>query len=175
MKSFEEFLYELGEKESNGNYKIKNWANYLGKYQMGEAALEDAGYYRKKSQIYNNDWTGQFTGKDKVYSVNDFLNNPKAQENAQRKYLEKQWQYIQKYAENYTNKYINGNPITYSGLIAGAHNGGNTSAIKYMNSDGKINNKDGNGVPISEYIQKFSGYDISPITKKVEKRKIIEI
>ena len=44
----------------------------------------DPGYYRKPSGNYNNDWTGQFTGKDGVYSVKYFLNNSVAQENAQR-------------------------------------------------------------------------------------------
>ncbi len=174
MKTFEEFLYELAQKESGGNYKVKNWANYLGKYQMGEGALIDAGYYKKKHKGKANDWTGQFTGKDGVYSVNDFLNNPTAQENAQRAYLQKQWSYIKNNAEKYKNKDINGNPVTYSGLLAGAHNSGNGYANIYMKTNGKINHKDGNGVPISEYIDKFSGYDVSEITKSVEPRFIYE-
>lgn len=174
MKTFEEFLYELAQKESGGNYKAKNWANYLGKYQMGESALIDTGYYQKKHKGKANDWTGQFTGKDGVNSVEDFLNNPIAQENAQREYLQKQWSYIKDNAENFKNKDIKGNPVTYSGLLAGAHNSGNGYANIYMKTDGKIDHKDGNGVPISEYIDKFSGYDVSEVTKTIEPRSIYE-
>ena len=47
MKSFEHFLYDLGARESGGNYKAFNKYGYAGKYQMGEAALIDAGYYKK--------------------------------------------------------------------------------------------------------------------------------
>ena len=91
MKTLQQFLNDLGARESAGNYKAFNRYGYAGKYQMGEAALIDAGYYRKPSRKYNNDWTGEFLGKDGVYSIQDFLNNPKAQENAQIIFKKKQW------------------------------------------------------------------------------------
>ena len=83
MKTLQQFLNDLGARESGGNYKAFNKFGYAGKYQMGEAALIDAGYYRKNSRYYNNDWSGIFTGKDNVNSIKDFLNNAVAQENAQ--------------------------------------------------------------------------------------------
>ena len=44
-KSINEFRKILGSKESSGNYKNeRNKKGYMGKYQMGEAALVDAGY-----------------------------------------------------------------------------------------------------------------------------------
>ena len=76
------FLDDLAILESGGNYKAFNKYGYAGKYQMGEMAMIDAGYYIKRGN-FNNDWSGKFTGKDKVYSIKDFLNNPQAQENAQ--------------------------------------------------------------------------------------------
>lgn len=60
---------------------------------MGEAALIDAGYYKKNTN-YNNDWSGTFNGKDGVYSIQDFLNNPAAQENAQIAFKKRQWLYL---------------------------------------------------------------------------------
>ena len=45
--SFEDLLTALGLSESGGNYGAVNKFNYLGKYQMGEEALSDAGYYKK--------------------------------------------------------------------------------------------------------------------------------
>ena len=74
MKTLQQFLNDLGARESAGNYKAFNRYGYAGKYQMGEAALIDAGYYRKPSRRYNNDWSGEFLGKDGVKSIQDFLN-----------------------------------------------------------------------------------------------------
>ena len=83
-KTLNDFYNDLGARESGGNYSSVNKYGYVGKYQMGEAAMIDAGYYKKPSGKYNNDWSGQFTGKDGVYSVQDFLKNKQAQENAQK-------------------------------------------------------------------------------------------
>ena len=47
-KNLQDFNEALGARESGGNYKSKNKYGYLGKYQVGEAALIDAGYYTKK-------------------------------------------------------------------------------------------------------------------------------
>ena len=122
MKTLQQFLNDLGARESAGNYKAFNKFGYAGKYQMGEAALIDAGYYRKPSRIYNNDWSGEFLGKDGIYSIQDFLNTPKAQENAQIVFKKKQWSYLKAGdAHNYLGLIINGIVITPSGLLAGAH------------------------------------------------------
>ena len=66
-KNLQLYFEAIGQRESSRNYAIKNDWGYLGKYQMGESALVDAGYYKKNVKSlseYNNDWTGQFTGKD---------------------------------------------------------------------------------------------------------------
>ena len=124
-KTLDEFYTDLGIRESNGNYKAKNRYGYLGKYQMGESAMIDAGYYKKPSGKYNNDWSGQFTGKDGVYSVEDFLNNKQAQENAQKAFKQAQWRYLQNSgAIKYLGQTINGIKITPAALLGGAHIGG---------------------------------------------------
>ena len=164
MKTFEQFLNDLGARESGGNYKAFNKYGYAGKYQMGEAALIDAGYYKKPSGKYNNDWSGVFTGKDGVKSIQDFLNNPKAQENAQIIYKKRQWGYLKAVgADKYVGKIINGYMITPSGLLAGAHLKGAGSVIKYLKSNGTLIEKDGFGTSVESYIKKFSGYDVSSI------------
>ncbi len=164
MKTFEQFLNDLGARESGGNYKAFNKYGYAGKYQMGEAALIDAGYYKKPSGKYNNDWSGVFTGKDGVKSIQDFLNNPKAQENAQIIYKKRQWGYLKAIgADKYVGKIINGYMITPSGLLAGAHLKGAGSVIKYLKSNGTLIEKDGFGTSVESYIKKFSGYDVSSI------------
>lgn len=164
MKTMQDFLTDLGARESGGRYNIINRYGYAGKYQMGEMALVDAGYYRKSNGKYNNDWTGIFTGKDGVKSISDFLNNPQAQENAQIIYKKKQWGYLKAVgADKYVGKVINGYTITQSGLLAGAHLKGAGSVIKYLKSNGKIAEKDAFGTSVETYLKKFAGYDVQKI------------
>lgn len=168
MKTLQQFLNDLGARESGGNYKAFNCYGYAGKYQMGEAALIDAGYYRKPSRRYNNDWSGEFLGKDRVKSIQDFLNNPKAQENAQIIFKKKQWGYLKAVgAHNYLKLIINGFLITPSGLLAGAHLKGAGSVIQYLKSGGEIVPKDGFGTTLESYIKQFANYDVSEITGKI--------
>ena len=165
MKTIQQFLNDLGERESGGNYKAFNRYGYAGKYQMGEAALVDAGYYFKPSKKFNNDWSGKFLGKDGVYSIQDFLNNPKAQENAQIIFKKKQWKYLKAVgAHNYLGFFINGYEMTPSGLLAAAHLKGAGSVIKYLESGGNDNGKDAFGTSIEDYMKQFSNYDVSQIT-----------
>ena len=164
MKNLQQFLNDLGARESGGNYKAYNKYGYAGKYQMGEAALIDCGYYKKTSKVYNNDWSGIFTGKDGVNSIKDFLNNPQAQENAKICFKKKQWSYLKAVGANqYVGKMINGYTITPSGLLAGAHLKGAGSVAKYLKSGGKLAEKDGFGTSVEEYMKKFAGYDVSQI------------
>ena len=167
MTKKKNFLEALGNRESSGNYKSVNSAGYLGKYQMGEAALKDSGYYDNDPNYYKNDWTGKWTGKDGVYSKSDFLNNPIAQENASKIYKQKQWVYLKsKGLDKYVGKTINGVEVTESGLLAATHLKGQESVEKYLKSDGKINSKDGYGTSVEDYMKEFHGYDVTDITEK---------
>ena len=164
---YKDFLRALGYRESGGRYNIENTYGYLGKYQMGESALKDAGYY-KGDPTRRNDWIGEWTGKDGVWSKEDFLNNPRAQENAIREFHRKTWKYIKALGlDKYVGKTIKGIYITESGLIGGAHLLGAGNVKKFLKSNGRIIPRDGYGTPITEYISKFSGYDVSEITGNV--------
>ena len=168
MKTLQQFLNDLGMRESGGNYRAFNKYGYAGKYQMGEAALIDAGYYRKPSRRYNNDWSGEFLGKDGVNSIQDFLNNPKAQENAQIIFKKKQWCYLKAVgALNFLGLIINGILITPSGLLAGAHLKGAGTVIEYLKSNGKNARKDAFATSVEDYIKQFANYDVSEITGKI--------
>lgn len=163
MKTLQQFLEDLGARESSGNYKAINKYGYIGKYQMGEMALIDCGYY-KKVKNYNNDWSGEFLGKDNVYSKKDFLNNPQAQENAIRIFIKKLWKYLKAFgAHKYLGQMINGYKITASGLLAGAHLKGAGAVIKYLSTKGNCISKDAFGTSIESYIKKFANYDVTEI------------
>lgn len=164
MKTCQQFLDDLATRESGGNYKIVNKYGYLGKYQMGEMALIDCGYYKKANKKYNNDWSGEFLGKDSVCSVKDFLNNPNAQENAQVIFMKKQWKYLKAFgAHRYVGEIINDYKITESGLLAGAHLKGVGAVIEYLKSNGKNISKDAFGTSIESYMKNFANYDVSQI------------
>ena len=165
MKTLQNFLNDLGARESGGNYKAFNKYGYAGKYQMGEAALVDSGYYKKPSKRFNNDWTGVFVGKDGIKSLQDFLNSPTAQENAQIIFKKRQWLYLKAVgADKYVGSYINGYKITQSGLLAGAHLKGAGSVISYLKSGGKNIGKDAFGTSVESYIKNFAEYDVTEIT-----------
>ena len=159
-----DYFEALGQRESSGRYNVVNPYGYLGKYQMGEGALADAGYYKKASHNYNNDWSGQFTGKDGVYSKQDFLNNKIAQENAVRIYSNKVWDYIKDVATEYDGKTINGIPITQSGMLAGAHLVGQRDLKKYLLTNGQNIKSDRNQVSVEEYLKRFANYPVYDIT-----------
>ncbi len=169
-KSTEEFYKDLGMRESKGNYKAQNRFGFIGKYQMGEQALTEAGYYTKEvksSKDYNNDWSGTFTGKDGVLSKDDFLNNPTAQENAQTAFQKAQWRYLKaKGATKYIGQTINGIKITPSALLGGAHLVGSAKVYDFLKSNGKNDAKDRNNVSVSQYMKKFQDYDVSSITQE---------
>ncbi len=166
-KSYEEFLRDLGISESSGRYDIKNKFGYLGKYQMGEQALVAAGYYNPKN-IYNNKWDGEFTGKDGIFSVNDFLSNKQAQDNAIQDFQRSQWQeYKNRKDQNYIGKVIKNQEVTPSGMLAASHLKGTSSVDLYLRNNGNISDItrcDANKTCIEDYMHKFSDYDVSKIT-----------
>lgn len=100
-KGLQDYYKDLGFSESSGKYNIENKYGYLGEYQMGASALQEAGYYvsKDKDDLRNNHWNGTFTGKDGVYSKKDYLNNSAAQENAVNNYNKSQWKQIKSYGK----------------------------------------------------------------------------
>ena len=165
QKNTYDFLEDLAKSESSGNYLAKNTKGYLGKYQMGEEALVDAGYYyrRPEGEKYTNKWDNGFTGVDDIYSEEDFLNDPIAQENAVRAYQHAVWGYIKNEAEKNDGKIINGIKMTKSGMLAGAHLVGHADLKRYLKSNGTYIPRDANLVSVEKYIKNYAGYDISEI------------
>ena len=125
---------------------------------MGEAALIDCGYYKRDGKISNYFLDKFWTGKDGVKSKQDFLDNHQAQENAIREYMKVQWRYIiSANLDRFVGQSRKGILFTVSGLLAGAHLGGHGRLEAYLKNNRL--DPDGNGVFVTEYIQKFSDYD----------------
>jgi hypothetical protein len=159
-----EFLNALANRESSMNPTSVNGFGYAGLFQMGEAALQDAGYYRGDA-TRTNDWTGNWTGKAGINSLADFLNNPDAQIQAVVAYQNKITAQIHSLGLDASiGKTINGVPITKSGLVAGAHLVGIGNLSNFINSNGANVPRDGNGIPVSDYVAQFGGCTIDAST-----------
>lgn len=125
---------------------------------MGEKALIDCGYYKRDGKFGNTFLDKLWTGKDGVKSKQEFLNNPKAQENAIRDYMKVQWGYVIFHnLDRYIGQKVDGILITTPGLLAGCHLGGHINLNNYIKQGTEF--KDDYKTTISGYIQKFGGYD----------------
>jgi hypothetical protein len=74
------------------------------------------------------------------------------------KLLQTNKKYLQKYIDEYDGEIVHGVLVTESGLLAAAHLGGAGSVKKWFRT-GKVR-RDGNGVKITSYMEKFSGYKL---------------
>jgi hypothetical protein len=159
--TYADFLKAVGQRESSMKADAHNPYGYVGLFQMGESALIDAGYY-KSDGSGKNDWTGAWTGKNGVTSLEQFKSDPQAQIAAITAYHQKVLGYVQGLGlERYVGQTVGGVLITESGLIAGSHLVGAGNMAKFLNSGGTIVPKDANHTAITEYIAKFGGYEIS--------------
>ena len=142
--TFSAFVEALGQRESGGHYGAFNDIGYIGKFQFGEAALQDTGYYLGDSTSNTNDWTGSWTGLDGVRSLSDFMHNVFAQEAAVRSLMMRNWQTLERiHATDYLGEVAGGVSVTASGLLAGAHLGGPGAVKRYLRTDGRENPSDG--------------------------------
>lgn len=156
-KDYGAFLDALGERESGGDYAAVNSLGYLGKYQFGELALIDVGYYVADGTA-KNDWKpASWTGKDGVHSKNDFLADHAAQESAIRAYMDLQWSYLGD-AQDYVGQTVHGVTVSASGLLAAAHLLGAGTVRGFLKSNGKSVPADAYGTSLTEYMNKFAHY-----------------
>ena len=133
----QDFLNAIGFKESGNKYDIVNRFGYMGRYQFGKRTLRGLGF---------------------KLSREEFLNSPEIQELAMYKLLQTNKKYLQKYIDEYDGEIVHGVLVTESGLLAAAHLGGAGSVKKWFRT-GKVR-RDGNGVKITNYMEKFSGYKL---------------
>ncbi len=173
--SLKKFLTAIAEKESSLNPEKVNTEGYMGKYQFGEIALRDIlkqqpgetkEDYESRIQKY---WPKNF-GKVKTESDFNFFQSrfknkgvdfwpEHKQDLAMKQLLKNNKAYLGDYIDKWVGKKKKGIKITLSGLLAGAHLLG-PSNVKAFLDHGTIT-KDGYGTPITEYIEKFGGYNVN--------------
>lgn len=145
---------DLAKRESGGSGDMMavNRLGYLGRYQFGAAALEDAGYIKKGTwrKVRSNaslKSPRHWTGKNGASSKETFLGNEAAQEDAMNHLLKQNYRVgTRRGAISPTS-----DPATIAGFLAASHLGGAGNAIKYY-QHGKAF-KDGFGTNIAEYAE----------------------
>ncbi len=140
------FLGALASSESSGDPEIVNRLGYIGKYQFGRKALEDLGLHTKIT-------THRFKVNPKIFPEHE-------QDKAMVKLLKLNKGYLGDYIDKFSGKVINGVRITKSGLLAGSHLVGAGAVKQFLDSGGKFVPKDGNDVPVTDYIKKFGKFNI---------------
>ena len=124
------FKDTLGQIESANDYSVRGGFNdhYLGKYQMGKAALQDVGIgYSQEEQ-------------------EDFLSNPEKQEKAFEEFTKQNHEYLLHKSDKYRNL-----PQTDKlAVLSYAHNQGRGGALKYLETG--ETQKDGFGTDAQMYI-----------------------
>lgn len=144
-----DFLRNIRMSEGSGNYQTNTGNGFYGAYQMGKPALIDAGYMNRD---------GSWTGKNGVNSLEDYLNNPTAQDDAFLSYGEKNLSYLGNW-QQYIGQTIGGVQVTRAGLIAGSHLVGAGGMRYWLTSGGDCTNRgtgsdavDGNGTCAGTYV-----------------------
>lgn len=167
--AYEDFLLALARRESgdranpSGNPFAVNPFGYAGLYQMGEAALIDAGYYQPDGTAAN-DWAGTWTGNNGINSLADFLDNPAKQTQAITAYHQRLTSSIRSLGlDKFIGRTLGGVLVTESGMIAGAHLVGIGGLQQFLSSGGGTVPRDGNGTALTTYLSMFGGFAIGAI------------
>lgn len=161
----DDFYNALAQRESSGNPSAENSYGYLGLYQMGEPAMMDAQWYDETSpyETSANDWIGAWLTRAQnngVYSKNDYLSRPSAQDVAVRQYHDRVAVYISALdLLRFEGDVVNGVEITRSGLLAACHLLGCGTVEDYLEAPGSGTPADAYGTTIEEYLSLFANYE----------------
>lgn len=168
-----EFLSALFASEGGGKLDVENKFGYIGKYQFGEDALYDLGYYESDSSSnrtvtgkFKYDWSGSWTGKNGAVSKAAFLSSAAIQDQAAKDWVALLCKRMKRYdLAKYIGETIGGVHITESGIIAAAHLKGFGSkrlpgVSQFLRTNGEVNGEDAFGTSVADYMRKFEDYDL---------------
>jgi hypothetical protein len=141
---FTRFIKDLGRRESGNNWLCVNCIGCFGEWQFAESTIHYLGF--------------------KHVTLKKFRTNPEIfPPELQRRALEsliKVNLFLMKDYERYIGETVKGVIVTKSGMIAAAHLGGARSVKLFLTSNGRLDKEDVLGTAVSNYMRKFSFYDI---------------
>src|SRR5664279_18891 len=138
------FINDLGFRESRNNWLSVNLIGCFGEWQFHEATLKYLGYRKITLQKFRE---------------NPNIFPPDLQLKALKSLIKVNLSLLNDY-EHFIGDSVRGVKITKSGMIAASHLGGAGSLQKFLDSKGLIDRKDVLGTSISDYLKKFSYYDL---------------
>ena len=141
---FTRFINDLGYRESRNNWLSVNRIGCFGEWQFAESTLRYLGF--RKITL-------------KKFKANPYIFPRELQAEALKALIRVNLIYLKNY-EDYKGGSIKGILVTKSGMIAASHLGGAGSVKRFLNSGGRINKKDVFGTSVSDYLKKFSSYDL---------------
>lgn len=148
--TYTDFREALYQRESGGDYHCVNKYGYLGIAQFGKPRLYDLGYSI-------GGWHPKGRPRKNYLSQEDFLIARNLQDSLFLSHVGQLKRIFKVRYQKYFGKKILGIEVTLSGLVAGAHLKGPGGVRDFLN--GK-DNADALGTKITEYIEKFGGYDL---------------
>lgn len=151
--------------ESGNDPAVVNRFGYAGLYQFGAPRLQTLGVYRaganenletwsRTGRDEAGKWTGTFNipGHPEVRTLEDFRRNPAAQRTVRELDVRRMDEDAAKTGlERFIGQTVGGVPITREGLRNMMHLGGVGGARRFLESDGRDNVPDRNGMTVGDY------------------------
>jgi len=141
---FSRFISDLGNSESGNDWKCINRIGCFGEWQFDESTLKYLGYksvtlrkFRENTEVFPREM--QLKALRTLIRVNMVL--------------------LTDYC-HFIGDSIGGVRITKSGMIAASHLGGAGSLQRYLNTGGRINNRDVLGTSMRDYLKRFRNYEL---------------
>ncbi len=165
---YEKYRNEVKRTESGNDYSAVNQFGYMGAYQMGKAALIDAGYVVNDGNLSNKSeyvWTEK-AKKEGVTTKEGFLANQKLQDEAFDTYTKMQAEGIVRVSNGNNAKYSGAldllcsevsagsrsGGVDFWGILKGSHLLGVGGAVEAFKSGTTSTSVDGNGHSVANYM-----------------------
>ncbi len=146
--------------ESGGNPNAVNQQGYTGQFQIGTAAMSDAGIYTpaKGEDLSKNAWSGTVNIPGfQPMNQQQFLANPAAQKAAFQSVTSNLLKRAGSMGLNaYVGKTVGGVPMTANSLLAGMYFAGPTGMQQFLQTNGNYNPVDSNGRSLTAYMARFA-------------------
>jgi hypothetical protein len=140
VEQYLQFSERLGFLESTNNYQaVSRSGTFMGRYQFSERTLTDI----------NLDVDSEY-----------YLSSPYVQEMSLFLYLKTNKRYLGEYFHKYVGETVGDWYVSSAGILASAHLVGHRNVIAFLESGGEFIKQDGNGTPLTKYLEEFSDLDI---------------
>jgi hypothetical protein len=156
MKTYAQFVTDLGVRESSGDYGAVNQFGYLGRYQFGLARLSDLGLCKRRPGTRGPE-NGAFTWVS-PYSQELFLTSPELQDDCFSVHVGKYRAWVAQRYQSVLGRTFCKTVIDMSAAIGVCHLLG-PGGLMYLFQNHDL--LDANGTHATDYAAKFSGYWIA--------------